>query len=134
MRPRFSVRWLLLAFAVLAAVCYLLFERPTVIAERFVAAVHQRDYATAQALLQRPHLWSGGESFALYVPRSREKSARTVLMYAEVLPREWSDIWRFQRRVIFRAALQDDSDGRHIEWSEDTQMVAHVGGLEVVGD
>jgi hypothetical protein len=132
MRPRFSVRLLLIVFAVLAVVCYVLLARPTLMAERFASAVNNRDYGAAHSLLRDQRFWRRSSFFAIYTPQSATPTSKTVLIYAEVLPREWSDIWSFQRRLIFRVALVDDNDGRHVEWTEDTEMVAHIDGLEVV--
>jgi hypothetical protein len=129
MRPRFSVRLLLVIFAVLAAACYLVFARPTVIAERFVAAVKARDFRVAELLLKPQRFRSGANLIAYYMSPSAEPTTKAVLIYAEVLPREWSDIWSFQRRVIFRVAFHDDTDGRHIEWAEDTRLVAGFDGV-----
>jgi hypothetical protein len=39
MRPRFSLRWLLIAFTVLSLGFYLFFIRPTVIANQFVSRI-----------------------------------------------------------------------------------------------
>jgi hypothetical protein len=132
MRPRFSIRVLLVVFAVLATVCYVLFARPTVIAERFVTAVMGRDYRAAQSLIQYRDVRSLEVVFGVNNSLGRRSTTRIVLIYAEVLPREWTDLWSFQRRVIFRVALEDDSEGRHTEWTEDTRLVAGPRGLEVV--
>jgi hypothetical protein len=132
MRPRFSIRLLLVVITASATLCYVLFVRPTVLAQRFVDAVNERDYQTARSLL-RSDFYSFRDFFAFYIPGKRsDRSA--ALIYAEVLPREWGDLWSFQRRFIFRVGLQDDSDGRHIEWTEDTEMVAFIDGVDVHWD
>ncbi len=134
MRPRFSIRLLLLVITVLAATCYVLLVRPTVIAKRFVAAVNERDQLAAQSLLPRRDFWIGREFLAISNPPGKDETARLVFVYAEVLPREWNDICSFERRIIFRAGFHDDRGGRHIEWTEDTQLVARCNGLEMVKD
>jgi hypothetical protein len=131
MRPRFSVRLLLVIVALLAAACYVLLVRPSVIAARFVTAVNNRDYRLAESLL-KPKFPTGVNLVAHYTAPSPNPQIKTVLIYAEVMPREWSDIWLFQRRVIFRAALHDDTEGRHVEWVEDTRLVAGVDGVRIV--
>ena len=132
MRLRFSVRVLLVAVALLAASCYLLFVRPSLLAERFVAAVNARDYRVAESLLKPQRFRSGANLVAYYTSPSAEPTTKAVLIYAEVLPREWNDIWSFRRRVIFRVAFHDDADGRHIEWAEDTRLVVGFDGVRAV--
>jgi hypothetical protein len=130
MRPRFSVRVLLVVCAVLAIACYLLFARPTAIAEQFVAAVNARDFHVAESLLKPQPFRSGKSLIEYYTSPSPNPATKAVLIYAEVLPREWNDIWSFQRRVIFRVAFHDDTGGRHVEWAEDTRLVASFGGVQ----
>ena len=134
MRPRFSMRLLLVVVTILAATCYVLLVRPTVIAKRFVAAVNERDQVAAQSLLPSRDFWMGREFLAISNPPAKEVAPRLVFVYAEVLPREWNDICAFQRRIVFRAGFHDDRNGRHIEWTEDTQLVAHFNGLKLVRD
>jgi hypothetical protein len=131
MRPRFSLRWFLFGIAVLAAVCYVLPVRPTVIADQFVAAVNARDYAAAQSLFRNPITLTAVDFNALIAP-GRE-STTTAFIYAEVLPRQWRDIGSFQRRLIFRVRFHDDRDGRHLEWTQDTPLVARWSGLDLAG-
>jgi len=129
MRPRFSVRVLLVAVALLAVACYQLLVRPRVMAERFVAAVNKRDFTQAQTLLQHPdpRILNRFFTFSSVQIRSR----RIVSIYAEMLPREWRDIAACHRRVIFRVGFRDDRDGRHVEWIEDIRMLARWNGLDV---
>jgi hypothetical protein len=134
MRLRFSVRLVLVVVAILAAVCYQLFARPTVHAEQFVSAVMGRDYRVAQSLMRSRSYRSPDSFFGIGTPFGRRATTRVVFIYAEMLPREWSDLWSFQRRVIFRVALEDDSEGRLTAWTEDTRLVAGPGGLEVLNE
>jgi hypothetical protein len=129
MRPRFSVRVLLVVVSVLAFVCYLLLVRPSVLADQFVAAVNQRDFMAANSLLlhRSSRLNEKFTEFETVAPDSK----RIAFIYAEVLPREWRDIRSCQRRLIFRVGIHDDSNGRHIEWVEDTPMLARWDGLHV---
>jgi hypothetical protein len=102
-----------------------LFVRPTVVAHRFVKAIERRDYSTALGEMLKSWPYSG-----IRPPLNDTESIRFA--YAEVLPREWSDIWALERRLILRIRRQDDRDGRHIEFTEDWDVVAHVSGMEVV--
>jgi hypothetical protein len=124
-RLRFSIRWLLVLIAATAALCYVLFVRPTVVAHRFVKTIERRDYSTALGALLKSWPYSG-----IRPPLNDTESISFA--YAEVLPREWSDIWSLQRRLILRIRRQDDRDGRHIEFTEDWDVVAYVNKLEVV--
>jgi hypothetical protein len=122
-RPRFTIRWLFVLIAGTATLCYVLFVRPTVLAYRFVNAIEQRDYATARGLL-----WLDNSSYGITPPLNDSESISFA--YAEVLPQDWRDIWALQRRLIFRIRRRDDSGGRHIEWTRDWDVIAHVHRLE----
>lgn len=122
MRLRFSLRLLFVVVALSAFALYGLFVRPTVLAERFVDAVQQRDFATADSLL------AGNDFWAFKRPPNGEINR----IYAEVMPRQWSDIWRFQRRIILRVVRREDKDGGHVEWTEDTDVVAGIRSLKIV--
>jgi hypothetical protein len=124
-RLRFSIRWLLVLIAASATLCYVLFVRPTVVAHRFVKAIERRDYSTALGALLKSWPYSG-----IRPPLNDIESISYA--YAEVLPRDWSDIWALQHRLILRIRRQDDRDGRHIEFTEDWDVIAHINGLEIV--
>jgi hypothetical protein len=126
-RLRFSIRWLLVLIAAMAALCYVLFVRPTVVAHRFVEAIKHRDFATARSLLRLESY-----EYGIPVPLTLNDTESISFAYAEVLPREWSDIWSLQRRLILRLRCHDDSDGRRIEWTQDWDVVAHVHALKPV--
>jgi hypothetical protein len=53
LRPRFSLRMLLMLTTCVALFCWWR-QRPAVIADKFIDAVKARDYAAADALFQRP--------------------------------------------------------------------------------
>lgn len=125
MRPRFSIRLLLVVVALLAVALYILFVRPTTVAERFVDAVNERDFDTARSLLIDQDFWLFRDD-----PTSVPKSVQRV--YAEIVPREWSDIWSLQRRILLRVIHQDRSNGRRVDWTEDTDVVAYINGVEVI--
>jgi len=122
MRPRFSVRLLLLTVALLAIGFYALFVRPTVVADRFVNLIEQGDYDAAYKFF-----W--GASPQTFHEREPNQSVERV--YAEVLPREWSDIWTFQRRILLRLHFHDDMGGRHVDWTEDSDIVVRIITTEI---
>ena len=58
MRFRFSLKWLLILFAVLSVFLYALFIRPTVIAQRFIQTVNQGDLGELKLLHEEcGHPW-----------------------------------------------------------------------------
>jgi hypothetical protein len=104
MRPRFSLRWLLIAFTLLAVAFYLCFVRPTVIAKEFVNAVNMggesRDSAFTSAAFGTKR---GILPSYFFLDRGAE---------AHLIPRTWSDIWRCQRRIGFMKPVDDRNEGR----------------------
>jgi hypothetical protein len=128
-RPRFSLRLLLVVFALLALALYLCVVRPTALAEQFVAAVSDRDYTTAQQLLGDKRDWSvAGKSLQGRVPKA---------MYVRLLPREWGDVYRCRRRVVLTVAwrhytkLPPPQQGAFIEWTEDIEIFSGPRGLQI---
>jgi hypothetical protein len=118
---RFSLRLVFVAFTLLAAALYWCIVRPTILANRFVAAITAHDYELGMSLLTKKTLW--------VFDHGPQRTAVVDRIYTEVLPRESTDIWMCQRRIIFRVAYHDDTEGRHVEWTEDTDIVAGPTGL-----
>jgi VanZ family protein len=87
--PRYSLRLVFLAMAAAALVCYWLML-PTMNAQRFVRALQQREYATAESLFMASSKEFPGEfkkfAFAEFEPR--------------LLPLTWSELWKGERRVL----------------------------------
>ena len=125
MRLRFSIRWLMVLVAAMALVCYVLFVRPAVLAQRLVNAVHSRDYETAKSLVLNTDAWPLNN-------QSVDGELSVDSAYAEVLPRDWSDIWALRQRLILRVLRRDNSNGRQIRWAEDCDMLARVHGVQIV--
>jgi hypothetical protein len=124
-RPRFSLRFVLLAFALLAVALYVFVVRPTALANRFVAAVSEQDYIAALRVMR------GDEEAKQLLELVRpEHSSKPDRVYAEVMSREWEDWWRGQRRVIFRRTLHSSQNG-FVDWTEDTDIVSGTLGLEI---
>ena len=123
MRLRFSIR-LLLGIVTLSAIgLYVLFVRPTVVANRFVRLIQQGDYDAAYRLFWGP---------TPQIFHDSDPNHSIDWVYAEVLPREWSDIWAFRRRVLLRLSFHDDMNGRHVEWRENSDIVARIITTEIV--
>ena len=121
MRLRFSLRLVFVSVTLVAVAIYWLVARPTILANRFVAAITERDYESAMSLLTNKTLW--------VFDHGPGRTAVVDRIYTEVLPRESTDIWMCRRRIIFRVAYHDDTEDRHVEWTEDTDIVARPIGL-----
>jgi hypothetical protein len=117
------MRLVLIAFALVSGLLYVFFVRPTTLANRFVDAVGRRDYDAAQALMS-----NAGEWDAVVNPPQVFKADR---VYAELMPREWRDVWSCERRIVLRVARDNDRSVGRIDWTEDTDIIAHPHGLKV---
>src|SRR4051794_20276505 len=92
LRPRFSMRWLLIAVAVLTVLLDVLFVRPTVVANQFAGAIEEHDFERAASLLE------GGDKTSFATNYSARQNTN-IACEPSVSPRAWSDIWHF-RRII----------------------------------
>jgi hypothetical protein len=128
MRPRLSLRWMFFAFAVVACLLYLFGVRPTALANRFVAAVERHDYGAARRLLLADDTGMSREVNSL----SAMPVSSIDAIYAEVLPCEMRDMFTATRRVVLRLARHSDENGRHTEWTEDTEIEALPDGLRII--
>ena len=77
-RPRFSLRWMLIAFTLLAVIFYFCFVWPTVNAQRLVADINVGNYSRLPVFKDSIHI---------------------VDADAFLLPRSWDDALRCRRRV-----------------------------------
>ena len=84
MRPRFSLKWLLIVFTILGVAFYVAFVRPTVIANRFIESLKDTEYTTLPSDL-------AGQDEMLRTRKWKFKDARLE-------PREWADVWRCRQR------------------------------------
>jgi hypothetical protein len=92
MRPRFSLRWLLIAVAVLAIGLYVLFIRPTVVAQRFAAAIGRGDYSDL-------HTIGEGKLLQRFASESDRVTSANVEIFARLEPQTRNDVFKFQRRL-----------------------------------
>lgn len=126
MRPRFSLRMFLIAFTVATVALYVTVVRPDKMADRFVVAAMQQNNEAVERLMsdeQSTVEWNHAVG--------REQSSKLDRVYAEVLPREWQDLWRAQRRIILRTARHSNQNSNFVDWTEDTDVVAAVRGLQI---
>jgi hypothetical protein len=94
-RPRFSMRWLLIAFTLIAIALYVFFVHPTVAANRFVGAVNRDDFRELTALGMLKDLKSISKDF----------SFENCTVSAELKPRTWRDLYKFRRKVLVHIAF-----------------------------
>jgi VanZ family protein len=95
---QFSLRTVFVAMTVIAVVCYFL-VLPTMHAQRFVRAVADRDYATAEQLFT-----SGSDT----IPGTF-KQHRVFKPHVDLAPMTWSDFWRGRRTIGVTIQYGDDS-------------------------
>ncbi len=126
MRLRFSLRLLFVAFTLLAVVPYLLVIRPTKMGERLVAAGERGDYEAVDALLH------GDDWRTMSVGEITRRSEGEIdRVFVEMFPRDWADWCTGRRRLLLRIARHRDANGSHVEWTEDTDIVARATGLRI---
>lgn len=89
MAPRFSLKWLLIAFAILGVALYVAFIRPTALANRFVFLVDHDESQKAESLFIEPRKPFDSGFGELPPPVVR----------ANLLPRTWEDVFAMQRRL-----------------------------------
>ena len=121
MRLRFSLRLAFLLLTLVAVALYVLYVRPTSIAERFVNAVEQRDYEASRSLLVNNELsvFNHGPKYFVDVD----------FLYAEIMPREWSDLLKCRRRLLFRIGDHDYTNGYRVESTSDFDALATPRGI-----
>jgi hypothetical protein len=89
MRPRFSFKVLLIAFALFAVVLYALFVHPTVAANRLIRAVNAGDFSQLKALKLLANEMSANKNITF----------ENCTIRAELKPRTWRDVFKFRRSV-----------------------------------
>ena len=126
MRPRFSLRVILIATATVSILLYLFVVRPTILANRFVMAANAQDMDAVDAFLADKN-WREEE----YNSLTRDAAARTDHIYATLFPRDWSDWFGCRRRIVLRIARHFDRNEQHAEWTEDVDFVSRATGISV---
>jgi hypothetical protein len=120
-RLRFSLRWLFVAFTFLAVALYLSVIRPTLLAHKFVSAVSRQDFSEAKNLMVSSVRWSR------IVDQKNLPDPDHI--FADLLPWDWRDVLHARRRIVLRIARHNDYRGAHVEWTEDSDVVATALGL-----
>jgi hypothetical protein len=84
-RPHFSLRWLLIAFTLIAIALYVFFVHPTVRANRFIGAVNRGDFTELKALKMHDKL---------------KVSLEDCMVTGELTLRTWRDVYKFRRKAL----------------------------------
>ena len=84
---RISIKWSLIGFAVFAIALFVLFSYPTQRAEHLVGAINRGD-VHPYVVVERPQ-----------APQLAKLTTDEETAVAQLLPRSWSDVWHFQRRI-----------------------------------
>ena len=113
---RFSLRWLLLAAALIPAGIYW-FALPTLYAQRYAAAINRGDWVAADAMCLDPQRRFPGDW-----PRRK-----TFEPQAALKPANWQD-WRTGRRQLFVGIHYGDGSGLT---SCGVELTATRRGIEV---
>jgi hypothetical protein len=129
MRPRFSLRWLLLLTAAIAVACYGWITRPTIVANRFTKSLESRNFGAADRLCVDPNRHFVRRALYIFyqvdastwISGNRGAQSIPLLVETQVLPRSWDDLWRGQRRL--EMTIRDEpasgvhaSDARLGQW------------------
>jgi hypothetical protein len=109
MRPRFTIRALLILMAVVAFACYWWVGRPAIFARRFADALARDDVAAADAMCLDPNRRFINRAAYYFRPRGSvnpnsqgEGNLPPIKFAADILPRTWDDLRRGRLRVVLQ--------------------------------
>jgi hypothetical protein len=117
MRPRFSLRWLLLALTVFALGLYVLFVHPTVRAQQLVAAINRGDYQTLIDLKMQQ---------AMQQSYDRAYAFENCDTTAELTPRTWPNVYKCCRNVVVHVKFPSGGTARPS--GVDFYVTVHLNG------
>jgi hypothetical protein len=116
---------MLLIVAALAGGCYFWFVRPTTIANQFITAAENKNYAQADSLHRRKrpcgHTWL---PLVVFFDNGTEYK-----LNARLLEREFGDIVRGRRRFVIYATPINDRSKTPIQWGTRSTLVAMNFGV-----
>jgi hypothetical protein len=87
----------------LTVIFYLLFVRPTVVSQRFVAAIENHDFNALNSIVANT---SSSDRFLFLT--DEYLSSGHVEVHVHLEPRSWDDIIHFQRRLQFELSHHGD--------------------------
>lgn len=121
MRPRFSLKWLLVAFAI-AAICLLVFYvYPTGKAERLASAINRGEVHPYDVVEQPETFYFGNPQ------RTKILGRKTAV--AQLAPRTWSDLWHARRRI--EVTMTWSLESQKYELLHYGQLVSSLSGFQL---
>ena len=125
MRPRFSMRWLLVFVTLVAIVCGIL-VRPTFLAHQFAAKVNIGDFSEVDSLGLRGHIW-------IYKKENGESYPYSDFRIEAVLhPLSWRDFFQFRRRVSIN--IWPPQNAKHLSGMTGVYAFVRCGGPKLGGE
>jgi hypothetical protein len=120
MRPRFSIRLLLVAVFVVSLACYVSFVRPVVFAEQFMRAFEAEDFTAAESLCC--------DSSNQFLTESMN-DGRTYSVEVKVFPRKWRDVWKLRQPMVVSVIPEPSSPGSKDLVGYQVDVIATITGI-----
>ena len=123
--PPFRLRSLLILTVLVAAACYWWIARPTILAQRFVAAVAAKDAASADGIIIGPYrkiVHSANDSYTV-----GEAIRRNFIANAKIVPRSWFDFVHCRRRIEVELASTTGSGEKSM-----VLLISTVHGVRLI--
>jgi hypothetical protein len=131
MRPRFSLKWLLLGFTLLAVSLYLVAIYPGVVAKRFATEINQNAVNQARCV-ELERLLLKGESVDEYRARAAPPPYRSLVVTetAVLQAPTFHDLIRLQRRVEVDLSLKAESDNFNHGLGQHREIAVSITGTK----
>ena len=131
MRPRFSLKWLLIAFTLLSVAFYIVYVYPTAKANQFAGRVRNGDHSEFEAVVHGDRQLESN----MRELNGPEFSLKHADLKATIKPRTWTDYWKLRRRVVVLIKVppwEERTEGwaksqRSIEWGRVDVTVGYRG-------
>ena len=121
MRPRFSLKWLLVFFAFFAICLFVFYVYPTSKTASLVAAINRAEVHPYD-VVEQP------DTFYFSDPE-RDKILGRKTAVAQLMPRTWSDLWHARRRLAFTMTWSIESP--NYELQHQGQIVSSPNGFQL---
>lgn len=127
-RPRFSLRWMMIGFTLFTVVLYVLFVRPTVLAKQFAGAINRADGGELETVTLN------GISLRTRMSKIAPRvtySPTNVKAMAALVPQTWRDVWKFRRIVNVEIAAREDASLDKFRWSSLATVIVTPTSAEI---
>ena len=129
MRPRFSLKWLLIVFTILGIAFYAALVRPTFVANRFVNAIDDDDYSVLDSAAIFVD-WRKGHPWLFEV--DGQAGFKKIQIRARLVSRSWMDLLTLRRRIWLELCFHEPtSEGLPDEWQVMDLALAVAGPARV---